>query len=240
MAITRGQIRVVLVRPHSPGNLGAAARAAKNFGAGLVLVDPRADRGHEDARAFASGAEDVLDAAEIAADASRLAETVDLVVALTSARGRVARGLPPRLRWSALRRRIRSGAAVALVFGPERGGLTTDELRRAGARLSIPTEPAFPTLNLSQAVSAALALIAPARPTGTSPSPPLEPPAPDREVALLLAAAWDALKIANYPGPGHSAAVLFELEALLRRAEPTEREVKLLRGALSALNKALR
>jgi len=53
-------VLAVLVRTHNPGNLGAAARAAKNFGAELLLVDPRAEVLHPDAVAFASGAEDLL------------------------------------------------------------------------------------------------------------------------------------------------------------------------------------
>ena len=53
-------LRVVLVRTHNPGNLGAVARAAKNFGAKIALLGPRTDPVHPDAIAFASGAEDLL------------------------------------------------------------------------------------------------------------------------------------------------------------------------------------
>ncbi len=53
-------LRVVLVRTHNPGNLGAAARAAKNFGAEISLLGPRTDPAHPDAISFASGAEDLL------------------------------------------------------------------------------------------------------------------------------------------------------------------------------------
>ena len=54
-------LRVVLVRTHNPGNLGAAARAAKNFGAEISLLGPRTDPAHPDAISFASGAEDFLE-----------------------------------------------------------------------------------------------------------------------------------------------------------------------------------
>ena len=88
---------VVLVRTHNPGNLGSAARAAKAFGAGLTLVDPRADRAHADALAFASGAEDVLAAAPIVRTLDDV--EADLLVALTSLRDSLAdrrpRSTPP-------------------------------------------------------------------------------------------------------------------------------------------------
>jgi len=220
---------VVLVRTHNPGNLGSAARAAKAFGAGLTLVDPRADRAHADALAFASGAEDVLAAAPIVRTLDDV--EADLLVALTSLRGRRTRGLPPATTWAALRR---SGRA-ALVIGPERSGLTADELRRCHARTSLPTRPEFPTLNLAQAATAALALLSvsrerPARVSGA------KGPALDR----LLTSFRDTLKEAGYPGSGHSPEVLHELTSLLLRARPTEREATLFLGALAALRRALK
>jgi TrmH family RNA methyltransferase len=225
---------VVLVRTHSPGNLGAAARAAKNFGAELALLDPRADRAHPDARAFASGAEDVLDAAAILSDLDQLRRRASFVAGLTSLRGRLVRGLPPRLDWS----RLRSGAlggSFALVFGPERGGLTTDELRAMNGRLSIPTEDALQTMNLAQAVAAALAL---ARPRGR-PAPEQESErASSAELARLVAALGDTLRQAGYPAPGHSKDAPAEIASSLLRAEPSAREVKLWLGALGALRRA--
>src|ERR1017187_5097680 len=53
-------LRVVLVRTHNPGNIGAAARAAKNFGAEIALLGPRTDPAPPDAISFASGAEELL------------------------------------------------------------------------------------------------------------------------------------------------------------------------------------
>lgn len=219
---------VALVRTFSPGNLGSAARAAKAFGAELALVSPRTGRDHPDARAFASGAEDLLDGAPVVETFRGLA---DHHVALTAFRGRASAGLPPPTSWARIRALARDGR-VALVFGPERSGLTTDEVRACDSRLRLPTSPEFPTLNLAQAVSAALALAAVARPGTRARS------APAHEVDRLLHALRETLTRAGYPGPGRSTEVVAELESYLRRGRPTSREVTLLLGALAALRRA--
>lgn len=223
---------VVLVRTHSPGNLGSAARAARNFGADLALIDPRCDRAHPDALAFASGAERLLAGAEILPGLEVLPERAQRLVALTSLRGRAARGLPPALTWPNLRREA-LGRRVALVFGPERGGLQGAELGRCDGRISLPAAPEFPTLNLAQAVAAALALAQPARGAGRAAT---AAPAPARELARLLDRWHALLGAAGYPARGHSP-VIAELDALLKRARPTSREVTILLGALGALGR---
>ncbi len=222
----------VLVRTHSPGNLGSAARAARNFGAALVLLEPRCGLDHPDALAFASGAEELLAAAPVLDSWEGLDERADRVVALTSLRGRAARGLPPATTWSRVRREARGGR-VALVFGPERGGLRSDELARCDARLSLPSVPGFPTLNLAQAVAASLALAQGPPPGGTRPA---DPPAASRELNRLLDRWHLLLEGAGFPARGHST-VLEEIDALVRRARPSSREVTLLLGALAALER---
>lgn len=229
-------VDVLLLRTHSPGNLGSAARACKAFGAGLLLVDPRADASHEDARAFASGAEDLLDAAPRLPSWDEAEGGASALLALTSLRGRSARGLPPAWSWAAARRAARDGHLV-LAFGPERSGLTTDEVRRAAGRLAIPTQAGFPVLNLAQAVAASLALlsvgaVARAGPEGarTAGAPAL------RRLRGELAA---ALSAAGFLGRDDDA-VLLELLAPLLRSRLTPREAGLWTGALRKLARRVR
>jgi TrmH family RNA methyltransferase len=224
---------VVLVRTHSPGNLGSASRAARCFGAALALLDPRTDRAHPDALAFASGAEDLLAEAPVLAKWEEIESRADRVVALSSLRGRAARGLPPATSWPVLRT---EGArcAVALVFGPERGGLTREEIEACDARISLPTQPAFPTLNLAQSVAAALALGERTRKTAP---PEKDDLAPSRDLSRLLAQFHALLTNSGYPGKGRSGSVLAELDSLVRRGRPTRREVTLLLGALAAIDR---
>ena len=219
-------VDVLLVRTHSPGNLGSAARACKAFGAGLLLLDPRADAAHEDARAFASGAEDLLDAAPRLGAWDEAEEGADVLLALTSFRGRSSRGRPPTWSWAAARRAARAGRVV-LAVGPERSGLANDELRRASGLLSLPTRPAFPVLNLAQAAAAALALLAlvpsrrdaPVRRAGVE------------ETSRLRAELLEALLAAGFLGREDDS-VLAELLAPLLRGRLTDREAELWTGAL--------
>ncbi len=234
-------LRVVLVRTHNPGNLGAAARAAKNFGAEISLLGPRVDPAHPDAISFASGAEELLRKVCVLSAWSDLLDKTETLVAMGSLRGRVSRGLPPPTTFEEISSSLRRGRRVALVFGPERGGLMTEELRGCDARLRIDTQPAFPTLNLAQSVAIALSRLfpfeAPHRRRGTP--KPEDEPAPSRDVRRLLTSFRETLSSAGYPGRGHSKEVLAEIESFLRRGKPTSREVTLLLGALAALGRGL-
>ena len=165
----------------------------------------------------------------------------DDVIALSSLRGRVSRGLPPPTTFEEISSSLRRGRRIALVFGPERGGLTTEELRLCDARLTIPTAAALPTLNVAQAVVAALALLYPfdalRRSRGTTGAK--SEVATAREMRRLLTSFKETLSSAGYPGRGHSKEVLAEIESYLRRGKPTSREVTLLLGALAALRRRL-
>ncbi|MHB8800629.1 MAG: TrmH family RNA methyltransferase [Thermoanaerobaculia bacterium] len=234
-------VDVLLVRTHSPGNLGSAARACKAFGAGLLLLDPRADAAHEDARAFASGAEDLLDAAPRIGAWDEAENGADVLLALTSLRGRATRGLPPAWSWAVARRAAGSGRLV-LVFGPERSGLTTEEVRRTQGRLALPTRPGFPVLNLAQAVAAALALLESGRSSrggaeaGGRAGRDVAPAAAHRRLRAELDAALRASGFLGREGD----AVLLELLAPLLRARPTGREAELWTGALRKLGRRVR
>lgn len=222
-------VDVLLARTHSPGNLGSAARACRAFGARLLLLDPRADTSHEDARAFASGAEDFLDSAARPASWEEAVAGADAVVALSSLRGRSARGLPPAWSWAAARRAA-GGGRLVLAFGPERSGLTTEELRRASGLLALPTRPGFPVLNLAQAVAAALALLSAAPARRTAGEARAGADAGTRLRATLL----EALLGSGFLGREDDA-VLPELLAPLLRARLTAREAELWTGALRKL-----
>ncbi|MCM3875931.1 MAG: RNA methyltransferase [Thermoanaerobaculia bacterium] len=235
-------VLVVLVRTHNPGNIGAAARAAKNFGAEISLLGPRTDPAHPDAISFASGAEDFLRRVKTLANWDDVVARGDDVIALSSLRGRVSRGLPPPTSFEEISSFLLARRRVALVFGPERGGLTTEELRMCDARLRIETSAGFPTLNVAQSVAISLSNLfpfeeSPRRRRGTP--KPEEQTAASKEVRRLLLSFKEVLSSAGYPGRGHSREVLGEIESFLRRGKPTAREVTLLLGALAALRRGL-
>ena len=140
-------LRIVLVRPKDPANIGASARAMKNFGlTELVLVAPQRGLSRH-AYALASHAEDVLNAAVICQTVPEALTGCTLALG-TTARPRAgeARVYTPRKAAETIPRE-----GVAVLFGPEDYGLSNDDLRHCQGYIQIPTA-AYASLNLAQAV----------------------------------------------------------------------------------------
>ena len=142
-------VRVILVQPQEPGNVGSAARVMKNFGLSeLYLVDPQCEL-TRDAYALATHAADVLD------DAVTVSSTLEAVadrrlVLGTTARARTSEGFDVYTPRAAAKTFAREDAA--LMFGPERAGLSNEDLDLCHAYIRIPTGD-FASLNLAQAVN---------------------------------------------------------------------------------------
>jgi tRNA/rRNA methyltransferase len=145
---------ILLVRPQLGENIGAAARAMWNFGLDrLRLVAPRDGWPNPAALAMASGAGRLLDGAAVAPDLAAAAADLTFLYAATARPRELTKPvLTPREAVAEARGRIAAGERVGFVFGPERAGLETGEVARAGAILSVPVNPAFPSLNLAQCV----------------------------------------------------------------------------------------
>ena len=145
-------IRVVLVEPATPGNIGATARVLKTTGINqLALVNPGAWDTPE-ARTFAHGAGDILDGSQVFPSLAAAVADCHIVVGTSHRQGRfraidsAPRPLIAQLASQAHHRRI------ALVFGRERDGLWHEELALCHQVLRFPTAVAYPSLNLSHAV----------------------------------------------------------------------------------------
>ena len=145
-------IRVVLVEPATPGNIGATARVLKTTGLSqLALVNPGTWDTPE-ARTFAHGAGDILDSSQVFSSLAAAVADCHIVVGTTHRQGRF------RTVTSAPHALIAQLAAqahhhrVALVFGRERDGLWHEELALCHQVLRFPTAVAYPSLNLSHAV----------------------------------------------------------------------------------------
>lgn len=245
---------VVLVRPQEEGNVGAVARAMANFGLSrLILVEPATPlRGI--ARAFAAHAEEVLENVERAPDLRRALAGFGRIVATTAARDRPwpQRLISPRELAGALAEDP-PGTATALVFGPEPSGLTNQELAQASLLVRVPTAPVQPTLNLAQAVvivayelhvarlGGAPASAVPAfEPTPAGPAPrDDEPHATGEEVAGFFDQLAALLRDVRFARDKTTVNVERDLRQLVARAQPTRREVTILRGILRRLGHAL-
>jgi TrmH family RNA methyltransferase len=230
-------IRIVLVAPSHPGNIGAVARAMKNMGlTQLVLVRPRQFPDPE-ATARASGADDVLTRARCVASLAEALEGCGFITATTSRDRdqyfRVSDVRDAAARIVAEARR----APAAVVFGAERTGLTNEELETAHALIRIPASALYPSLNLAMAVQLVAYEIF--RAEGVAPPPAVPGAAP-----LASAQAMERLYV-------HLGVVLEEIDfrdrtqkgthlmsrirRFLQRAELDENEVNILRGILTAV-----
>jgi tRNA/rRNA methyltransferase len=235
--VAASRLSVVLVRPHLPANLGSAARAACNFGvADLRLIEPAAPV-DEESRRLASGADAVLDAIR---RFDRLEDAVaefDGVVATSSLRGREEQRFLVLEELPGFLADLGEAAAVAFVFGPERSGLTEQERSRASACLRLPTEPRFPTLNLSHAVAVVLAM---ARLSDSSRPAPDEPWAPAGDVDAAVEH-WDrALEAIGFFDTGHRERSLRDWRKIVASRPLTKREVAMLRGVANRVLVSLR
>jgi tRNA/rRNA methyltransferase len=147
------EVAVVLVRPREEGNVGAAARAMANMGlARMILVEPAAELAGV-ARAFAVGARGILEGAVRVGSLREALAPFRWVVGTTSTRDR--RQAVPLIEARELAGRLAAdgaGGPLALVFGPEVGGLTNEELALANLVVTVPCALEQPTLNLAQAV----------------------------------------------------------------------------------------
>ncbi len=176
-------VRVVLVGVEGSINLGFIARTCVNFAVEeLYLVKPRADL--EEAKRYAAKAVDMLDKAVVVNDLEEAISGVDLVVATTAkgySRGDVLRqAIPIRSFVELLRGK---NVKLAVLFGRESTGLTRSELEKADFLITIPANPTYPVLNLSQAVAIILWELWNIRRVTASNIPP---PADRRSVEELL------------------------------------------------------
>ncbi len=235
MALSR--LGVVLVRPHTPANLGSAARAARNFGVeDLRLVEPAAPV-DEESRRLASGADGVLDGLRRFPTLSEAVAEFDAVVATSSLRGREDQRFLALEDLPGFLADLGQGARTAFVFGPERSGLTEEERSRASACLRLPARADFPTLNLSHAVAVVLAVSSlPAEPRPGADEPWAQ--AGDIEGALEH---WDrALEAIGFYDTGHRERSLRVWRRIVAGRPLSRREVAILRGVANRVLVSLR
>ncbi|ABG32264.1 RNA methyltransferase [Roseobacter denitrificans] len=144
----------VLVRPQMGENIGASARAMWNFGLEhMRVVAPRDGWPNQAAVALASGAGRVLDNAQLSDDLPGSVGDCSFVFATTARPRDLTKPVfSPEEAMRVAAQRIAAGERIAVLFGPERAGLENDDIARANAIISVPVNPAFPSLNLAQCV----------------------------------------------------------------------------------------
>ena len=227
---------MVLVDTSHPGNIGAAARAMKTMGlADLRLVRPASFPAAE-ATARASGADDVLAAARLFTSLDEALQDCRCVIA-TSARSRALAW--PELSPRAAAARLLKGAqdtTAAVVFGPERSGLSNAELDRCEAMLRIPTETDFSSLNIAAAVQiVGYELRVACEMQAAPPVAADEKPARQEDMQRFYAALEQILVAIDFLDPANPRLLLRRLRRLLNRAQISDVELNILRGILTAV-----
>ena len=233
---------IILVRPQLGENIGMAARAMLNCGlSSLRLVAPRDGWPNPKAQRAASGADIVLDKAKVFDSVDEAVTGLEHVVATTARNRELSqRILTPRHAAAEMRGWIAGGEKVGILFGPERTGLTNDDMVQADTALSIPLNPAFSSLNVAQSVLVVAyewAMAGEQAPAERMADHATRPATKD-ELQNLFAHLERALDQSGFLR--HKAmrpAMVNNLRAFLQRAGMTEQEVRTFHGVIKFLAK---
>jgi tRNA/rRNA methyltransferase len=217
----------VLVRPKAPGNIGATARAMKNMGfADLRLVAPQRWNQRE-AAAMAAHGGDVLAAATTYPDIAGAVADRSTVIG-TTARGGLYREDARSIHDTAAEIAALGGPA-AILFGPEDFGLTNDDLKSCQRLVTIPTAPAYRSLNLAQAVLiVAYEMMLAADGAGPRSAPVQLAQAAG--VDAMFARMADALMAIGFLPADNPDHVMFAIRSIFGRAGLRPRELDILNG----------
>jgi tRNA/rRNA methyltransferase len=231
---------IVLVRPQLGENIGKAARAMLNFGlTELRLVEPRDGWPNPAAGPAASGADVVLEGAQVfATTAQAVADCSHIYATTVRKRGVTKPVLTPE---QAARAIHTQQGRSAILFGPERSGLETSDVALARAIITVPINPEFGSLNLAQAVI----LMAYEWSKGEALAQPTEeellPPAPQEELEGLIEHFTKLLEPRGYFRPESRAeATRTTLRTVLTKPGWNHLEIRTLRGVLSSLERPAR
>jgi tRNA (cytidine32/uridine32-2'-O)-methyltransferase len=233
-------VRIILVNPSHPGNIGAVARAMKNMGLSrLFLVAPEAFP-HPEAIYRAVGAADILTQATVTPDLPQALLGCEFVYA-ASARSR-------RLEWPGCDARQcanrivqnRSRQEVALVFGRESSGLTNEEIAHCHNHVYIPADEEFSSLNLAAAVQILAYELRMAWQAQVPEPAPAKIPrqlAPNEQIQGFYNHLETTLVQIEFLNPSHPKRLMQRLQRLFNRAQMDATEVNILRGILTAINR---
>jgi len=226
---------IVLVRPQLGQNIGKAARAMLNFGlTELRLVAPRDGWPNPDAGPAASGADIVLEQAKVFDTAEEAIADCSTVFASTVRRRDL---VMPVVGPQEMAGRITSSdGRSAILFGPERSGLETEEVALANAIVTVPINPGFASLNLAQAVIL-LAYEWSKRSDLAQPTvKDIEEPAPHGDLEGLIGQLDDELVAKGYfHPPSRTQATRNTIRTIFTKTGWSSREVKAVRGIIRAL-----
>jgi tRNA/rRNA methyltransferase len=226
---------IVLVRPQLGQNIGKAARAMLNFGlTEMRLVAPRDGWPNPDAGPAASGADVVLEQARVFPTVHEAIADCSTVFASTVRRRDLVMPVvgPAEMADSI----AASGQRSAILFGPERSGLETEEVALANAIVTVPINPEFASLNLAQAVILLAYEWSKRTELAQPPAKELEPVAPHGDLEGLINQLDEALQAKGYfHPPSRTQATRNTIRTIFTKTGWSSREIKAVRGIIRAL-----
>ena len=228
---------IILVRPQLGENIGKAARAMLNFGlTEMRIVNPRDGWPNPSAGPAASGADIVLEQAEVFDTLAEATADISHIYATTvRKRGVTKPVLTPE---EAAGQIVNAEGRSAILFGAERSGLETDEVAFARSIITVPINPQFGSLNLAQAVILCAYEWSKHQLLESPPKVELDPPAPQAELDGMIEQLFELLDRRDYffP-PERTGATQLTLRNLLTKPGWNSLEIRTLRGVLSAFAK---
>jgi tRNA/rRNA methyltransferase len=227
---------IILVRPQLGENIGKAARAMLNFGlTDLRLVAPRDGWPNPSAGPAASGADSVLEHAQVFETlAEATADCAHVYATTVRKRGVTKPVLTPEV--AAGEMRVQQGR-TAILFGPERSGLESDDVALARAIITVPINPQFGSLNLAQAVILIAYEWSKGEVLASPPKTDLDPPAPQQELDGMIGQLDAMLETAGHFHPPDRAHIdRRTIRSLLTKPGWSAQEVRTLRGVLRSLS----
>jgi len=240
------QPAVILVRPQLGENIGGAVRAMLNFGLDeLRLVAPRDGWPNPAADAMAAGALPVLEQAKVFATTEEAVADLKFVAAATARRRDMEIPVTGTNTIGAkLRAQLGQGHKCGVMFGPEKAGLTNDDVVLADEILTYPINPAFQSLNLAQAVGVFSYMWASSALTETGEILPPVFSEPETEIAsredlvrMFEHFEEELLNAGYFHPPAKMPLMKRNIRAPFIRAKMTEQEVRTMRGMIKALAK---
>lgn len=227
---------LVLVEPKAAANMGAVARAMKNFGfSSLRLVRPRADHLSPAARNLAVSAADLLEQARVYDSLGEALADSQFSLGTSRRFGKYrSEFLLPAQAAEAIA--ARASLRTALVFGREESGLTTAELDLCQGLLTIPTHDSLPSMNLAQAVTVCLYELS--RQTGSVPVPAEaeRQPADGETLEAMFAHMRQTLLAAGFLDPQNPDHLLRDFRRMLGHQGVSKRDVRIVRGLLGRID----
>jgi tRNA/rRNA methyltransferase len=228
---------IILVRPQLGQNIGKAARAMLNFGlTEMRLVAPRDGWPNPDAGPAASGADIVLEQATLHPTVADAVADCTAVFASTVRRRDLVLPVVDPAQMAAEIHSLPGRSAI--LFGPERSGLETEDVALAGKIVTVPINPDFGSLNLAQAVILLAYEWSRGRPLAQPTYRESEPPAAQFEVEGLIGQMDAALAAAGYYFPADRTEVTrLNLRTMLTKPGWSSREIRAMRGMIRSIAK---